>query len=512
MASFTSMTEKNTSEIARDALKLLATRRLAPTPENYAAIYHEIAGSKPGQAPQQAFAAAFQHLEGLDARHLAQCSQELLDGHWERFFAGLVRAVRQAAPAHTPVAPVALSGHEDSSGALVNLREQLARTIEFCLPALGEDDKRVPQEALQLAAALRSDAETIASLVSKLSAFNHRLSFAAEDQNEIRHSLLAMLRLVFENIGELSLDDRWLHGQIEALMLASEPPLNLRRLDDLQRRLKDVITKQSDLKARTMAAQEDMKQLLATFLERLSSMAELSNEHHLKMEACARKIESASAISELAPAIQEALSTTRWLALAAERDRDELGAMKLKADQASAETDRLRKALDQAAASARHDTLTGALNRKGLEEALESECARALNRGARLAIGFLDIDNFKAINDQHGHVTGDEALTHLTHVARECMRPQDTLARYGGEEFVVLMPDTALDGAIQAMTRVQRELTRRFFMAGNARLFITFSAGVTELGTGEAPALAVQRADRAMYQAKRAGKNKVVGV
>jgi diguanylate cyclase len=102
-------------------------------------------------------------------------------------------------------------------------------------------------------------------------------------------------------------------------------------------------------------------------------------------------------------------------------------------------------------------------------------------------------------------------LVHLTVVTREAMRPQDTLARYGGEEFVILMPDTPLASGVEAMTRLQRELTRRFFLTGSEKVFITFSAGVAQLAQDEAGADATKRADRAMYLAKRAGKNRVLG-
>ena len=91
------------------------------------------------------------------------------------------------------------------------------------------------------------------------------------------------------------------------------------------------------------------------------------------------------------------------------------------------------------------------------------------------------------------------------------MRPQDTLARYGGEEFVILLPDTPLDRGVDAMTRLQRELTKRFFMAGEEKILITFSAGVSQLASEETGMEAVRRADKAMYLAKRAGKNRVVG-
>jgi diguanylate cyclase len=126
-------------------------------------------------------------------------------------------------------------------------------------------------------------------------------------------------------------------------------------------------------------------------------------------------------------------------------------------------------------------------------------------------VALLDIDNFKRINDERGHAVGDEALAHLAKVARNCMRPQDTLARYGGEEFVILLPDTPLDQGIEAMVRLQRDLTKKFFLDGAEKLLITFSAGVAQLSPDEDSESAIKRADNAMYAAKRAGKNRVLG-
>jgi diguanylate cyclase len=91
------------------------------------------------------------------------------------------------------------------------------------------------------------------------------------------------------------------------------------------------------------------------------------------------------------------------------------------------------------------------------------------------------------------------------------MRPQDTLARFGGEEFVILLPDTPLDRGIDALTRLQRELTKHIFMVGTEKVLITFSAGVAQLVHGEVGQEAILRADQAMYLAKRAGKNCVLG-
>ena len=158
----------------------------------------------------------------------------------------------------------------------------------------------------------------------------------------------------------------------------------------------------------------------------------------------------------------------------------------------------------------RHDQLTRTLNRRGLEEAFEHEFARAQRRRSPLCVGLLDIDNFKKLNDTLGHDAGDAALIHLATVIRETLRPQDTLARFGGEEFVILLPDTPLDNAVTALVRLQRELTRRFFLHDNEKLLITFSAGVTELQEGDTQASITKRADEAMYTAKKTGKNRVV--
>jgi diguanylate cyclase len=125
-------------------------------------------------------------------------------------------------------------------------------------------------------------------------------------------------------------------------------------------------------------------------------------------------------------------------------------------------------------------------------------------------VALLDVDNFKTFNEARGREAGDAALGHLAAVTRECMRAQDTLARYGGEEFVILMPDTTLDSGVEAMIRLQRALTKRFFLAGSDKVLITFSAGVAQAAPEESGEAAIARADQAMYLAKRAGRNRVL--
>jgi diguanylate cyclase len=154
------------------------------------------------------------------------------------------------------------------------------------------------------------------------------------------------------------------------------------------------------------------------------------------------------------------------------------------------------------------DQLTQIANRRGLLQAFEAERARLDRTGTELSVGLLDIDNFKRLNDNLGHGAGDEALKALASVVGKTLRPTDLVARYGGEEFVVLLPDTPVDEGLQILTRLQRSLTGGLFMHENKQVFVTFSAGVTTYRVGERLEDALERADQALYEAKRTGKNR----
>ena len=516
------MSEKKPFEIARETLKQLTARKLVPTPANYLSIYNEIAGIP--HVPHFPADILRDISQSLPVKTPGQQKQKgLLDYSIDRLswdgvksalvaYGGFVPLQAPAGGANgvpavsmdaaTVVSPAALTSE---------FLAQIGRLIEYAQPALGSDDPRFNEQTETLVKALRQSDADIVATKQMLANYSHRLSFAAEDQAEIRSALLKLLHLVFENIGELSVEEQWLKGQMDALMEASAPPLTLRRLDDVERRLKDVIFKQKDAKQKTLQAQDDMRKMLASFVERLSQMTESTGSYQEKLEESARLIEQAKSIADIAPVLKEVVGTTRSMARASQASREQLDALRERALATEAELAKLHKELDRVSLQARHDPLTGALNRKGLEEALNREVSNVLRKDVPLSVALLDIDNFKKINDGLGHATGDAALAHLATVARECMRPQDTLARYGGEEFVVLLPDTTMERGIEAMTRLQRELTKRFFLAGTEKVLITFSAGVAQLATGEEPMGAIKRADQAMYLAKRAGKNRVLG-
>lgn len=392
------------------------------------------------------------------------------------------------------------------------LKELVAQLLENTLSILLSDNPDLLREASDLARATRAarNDQELVTIVARLKKLSYRSHFIAEDQAELKASLIQLIRLIIENISELVVDDQWLVGQISLVRDLLQEPLNLRRLDDVERRMKDVIVKQGTLNKGINEARDRLKLMLATFVDRLGDFTETTGGFHDKIEKCAQKISKANDISELSDVLDEVMRETRVVQTNAQRSRDELTDMRTRVNDAEREVERLQGELANASELVRHDPLTGVLNRKGMTEAMEAEVARTRRQAGSLCLAMLDIDNFKKLNDGLGHAAGDSALIHLAKVVQETIRPQDTLARYGGEEFVVLLPDTPLDDAVTAMVRVQRELTRQFFLHDNEKVLITFSCGVSELSPGEDPFDALRRADQSMYLAKRAGKNRVV--
>ncbi|NDY95374.1 sensor domain-containing diguanylate cyclase [Wenzhouxiangella limi] len=180
----------------------------------------------------------------------------------------------------------------------------------------------------------------------------------------------------------------------------------------------------------------------------------------------------------------------------------------------SGQVEVLRDELEKTRDENRRDPLTGIFNRRAMDEYLTSLIDGNRIRRKSFSVLMLDIDNFKVVNDQHGHLVGDQVISAMAGACVDILREDDFVARFGGEEFVAVMPGASLRAAGKRAGNLRQAVAgTRFSLPVDDRedyLHLTVSIGVTDFRAGDTRQSLLERADQALYQAKAAGKNQVV--
>jgi diguanylate cyclase len=158
---------------------------------------------------------------------------------------------------------------------------------------------------------------------------------------------------------------------------------------------------------------------------------------------------------------------------------------------------------------ATHDELTGLVNRRHMQALMEQEHRRCARSGQCFCVAVLDIDHFKSVNDLHGHAAGDEVLRVIAHELQSAMRLSDAVARWGGEEFVLVLSDTRAALARAGLERMRDRVARLRVVVPEGVVAVTLSAGLAEHHAGETVTQTLARADRALYDAKQQGRDRV---
>jgi len=156
------------------------------------------------------------------------------------------------------------------------------------------------------------------------------------------------------------------------------------------------------------------------------------------------------------------------------------------------------------------DSLTGLLNHTSFREKLGQEAARSARNNQPMELAMIDIDHFKKVNDTYGHPTCDRVLKALTHVLTRRLRQNDVIGRYGGEEFVVALPGTNTQKALRVLDELRDAFSQVQHTANGIKFKVTFSCGVAAFPEHQTPAALSEAADRALYAAKREGRNRVM--
>ena len=546
--------------LAKASLRRLAAEQREPTPANYARAWSlESGSSEPAEAaPPPASVGAAQWvalfermLRGLDrngrqwtAARKKDSLQRVLDANrsdvqrlHDRLHHAVVRwdndsddlaietvageLVEGAATASVAVAASAASAA--SAGATAGLAPADAagwravsadfeRTVAIALPA---DDDRARALADRLAAlAQRIDAEGASPAVAAA------VGLACEEARRLlaqRHHLVdelgALARELTAGLTELAEDDSWARGQAEAMLARLGPAeagttLSVRSVRATQELLAQTRRQQQRLKGERDQAREALKSLVHSLMAELSALGGSTGRFGDQLETYAETIEQSDSLDGLASLVRGMIQQSREVQseIASASERLQVG--QAEAVQLSTRVRELESELRRLSEEVSIDALTQVANRRGLADAFGAESARHSRDGGTLAVALIDIDNFKKLNDSLGHSVGDQALKSLAARVRAALRPVDHVARFGGEEFVLLLPGTEIAEAQQALTRLQRDLTASLFMHEGRDVFVTFSAGVTAWRAGEALDPAIERADEALYEAKRSGKNR----
>jgi diguanylate cyclase len=539
------------TSIAREAIRMLATRQLPATPSNYRQMYQSIASGGSVQltayeaignlvksindpAAGQSLAAALAKDDWTEAQRLlekallaTQAADKPGAAQVGPEAAALISRLLQNLETHH--AGITLSKKREGlkrallprNDSFQEFQQRLTRLIESWSGATPEAALTVSNiEGDAASSPVALGAEEPASLITTnifaslagLAGVESRASrrVPLNTSDALVSRLRLILKLVLENISELTPESEMLPIQIEQVERILADPLTEQKLDEAERVLRNIIIRQGTIKHGIEEAKSAAKELASSLIDRLTLLSDSTGSYTEKVSEVTSRIARAENLTQLSHLVMSLLSDTQTMSADMLRARDDLDAARARARDLETRTKTLEVELAKASALVRTDPLTEALNRRGFEEVYARQMKRP--SGRPLCVALLDIDDFKRINDSYGHLVGDDALKYLAEVMRECTRPTDAVGRYGGEEFCVLFPETSLEAASDVMTRIQRELTRRVFMQDHSRVLLTFSCGVTEVGSGESLEDSLVRADGALHEAKLRGKNKVVSI
>jgi diguanylate cyclase len=406
------------------------------------------------------------------------------------------------------------SGPQPSERAVV----VLGNTVVRAMPSQDAISRSLADAIAQAAQRFRQDDAT-QDQAKEIEVLCDRADWVLQHREHLFEQISGLCLELTSSLTELAEDASWAQGQCDAMRLTVEEGLTARGVKSVSELLRTTRNRQAELRLERDSARDALKLMINRMLSELGELGSQTGRFHESVGRYADVIESADTLESLAGVVREMVEESRTVQLLVSQTQHRLEEEHARASELSNRVGELEGELRRLSSEVSTDQLTQIANRRGLLQAFDVECARLQraegdepdeNKPAGLSIGLLDIDNFKRLNDELGHSAGDEALKALAATVSKTLRPTDMVARYGGEEFVVLLPDTPVDEAQQILTRLQRSLTGGLFMHENKQIFVTFSAGVTAYCPGERIEDALQRADMALYQAKRAGKNRTL--
>jgi diguanylate cyclase len=403
--------------------------------------------------------------------------------------------------------PSSERGSADSPGEWPPVLDQYDAALRVALPPGEERAAALALELTELqarllrdgaTAPLRQQAEQVCERVRRLLAHRHHL---VDELHRLTQEMGA-------GLAEVAEDGSWVKGQTESLQLSLGDAPSVRSVRAASEMLAQTRTRQQRVRAERDSARVALKDAISQMLAELDALGDHTGGFADNVARYVDTIANAESLESLAGVVRQMVEESRAVHGLVSETQQRLHDGRQRATELEAQVRTLESELRRLSEEVSTDVLTEVANRRGLMQAFDIETARLERQGGELAIGLLDIDNFKKLNDTLGHSVGDTALKSLAGHVRAQLRAVDVVARFGGEEFVVLLPGVPVDEAQVTLTRLQRTLSASLFMHDGREVFVTFSAGVTRFRPGEPLEAALERADEALYEAKRTGKNR----
>ncbi len=513
----------NPALTARAAFKQLAVRKVAPTPDNYAKAYAEAAQLRLGEVlPVWSVieAVARDAREDPARSNTAKGIIEALGkSDWEGVRHGFKLLLRNAGGVSQPVAAMdgarvlgASARGTSESETIGALRALFKKTVGALIDErTGFSHENVEQANALIALTEVADTPAkVDDVAARLKNFWMRLELRDEGPTALIRHLHGLLMLLLQNVGDLAPDDQWIQQEVGRLQESLGTALSPKALMEAERALKDFGYRQTSTRSSIEEANAAIRNMMAVFIERLGAVSVSTGDFSARLTGYSERIRGGKDPREIAGILEHLVGDTNMIQADMSRTHGELERTRLKVAEYESHVKELEGKLSVANDLVREDPLTRAFNRRGLEQQYVVEESRSRRRGKPLALVMLDLDDFKKLNDRLGHQAGDAALRRVVEVVQQLIRPTDSIARYGGEEFVVLLPETDATAGAIPINRVLRELAARPLLWNGEEASITFSAGVVTRRENETLEGLIARADVAMYEAKRAGKNRVV--
>jgi diguanylate cyclase len=545
-------------QLAKAALRRLVLEKLEPTPENYARAYHQEAGTPVPGATAPAASAVDKEESAAQAVALASLIERVVRGvqrggrQWTvarkkdslqrvlsssrsdvqrmqqrltQLLAGwesdtvdgavdpeaLAVEVEQPWGEPTQPAPLAMEASAAPSNETTpiwqELLSSLGGTLQQAMPPAPAANAELADEIAELTKRIRERGPTVGQS-DELEQLCKRASRVLAHRHHLIDQLGGLCEQLTASLTDLAEDESWAKGQCEAMQNEIAYGLTARSVRSVGELLDNTRARQKQLRIERAKARDSLKTLINQMLSELGELGSQTGRFHDNLGRYAGVIEKADSLESLAGVVREMVEESRTVQSLVKVAQGKLQYEQGRATDLSERVVELETELLRLSEEVSTDQLTQIANRRGLLQAFEAERGRLEREGTQLSIGLLDVDNFKKLNDELGHGAGDVALKSLAEVVSKALRPMDLVARYGGEEFVVLLPNTPVAEGEQILTRLQRSLTGGLFMHEQKQVFVTFSAGVTAYRPGERIEVALERADEALYEAKRTGKNR----